>query len=71
MAIRLRKIDGTMVALCAAKSKSQAFDRYLDDGLDHALRIKFLKDFESEGLLVDPPLDEKVARIMQAAEEDR
>ena len=49
MAIRVRKIKGKIVALCAAKYKPQRGDIYLDDVIDHALRMKFLKDYRKEG----------------------
>lgn len=50
MAIRIRKINGKVVALCAAKSKPRNGDIYLDDNIHHALAIKFREDFESEGV---------------------
>lgn len=49
MAIRIRKINGKIVALCAAKNKYKKGDIYLNDTIDHALRIKFLKDHKEEG----------------------
>ena len=51
MAIRIRKINNEIVALCAAKSKSKNGDTYLDDAIHHALTIKFEKDFRSMGFL--------------------
>lgn len=50
MAIRIRKINGETVALCAAEFKPKTGDIYLDDTIDHALRMKFIKDYESEGV---------------------
>lgn len=50
MAIRIREIKGKTVALCAAESKAEYGDIYLDDVIDHALRIKFLKDYEFAGV---------------------
>jgi len=50
MAIRLRNIKNTWVALCAAESREMAGDVYLDDSQDHALRIKFKKDYSDEGI---------------------
>lgn len=55
MAIRLRQIDGVLVALCAASTEPEPGDRYLDDEEDHALRVKFDLDMESEGVI--EPLD--------------
>ena len=49
MAIRIRKIKDETVALCAAKSKPEEGDIYLDDGMHHALTVKFEKDFRSMG----------------------
>ncbi len=46
MAIRLRIVDGHWVALCAAKTKPQAGDVYLDDNHHHALTTKFAVDHE-------------------------
>lgn len=46
MAIRIRKIDGHLVALCAAKSKAKKGDIYLDDALHEALATKFAVDNE-------------------------
>lgn len=51
MSIRIRKIEGKLVALCAAKSEPKEGDIYLDDNAHHALYKKFYKDFESEGLI--------------------
>lgn len=67
MAIRIRKIKGHTVALCAAKAKSEKDDIYLDDNVHHALTVKFAVDFESEGFYVGP-VDEKVKSIMLKAE---
>ncbi len=50
MAIRIRKINGKVIALCAAKHKPKKGDIYLDDVVDHALRMKFIKDYKSEGI---------------------
>ncbi len=68
MAIRIRKIDGETVALCAAKTRGKKDDIYLDDNSHHALGVKFTVDFESEGLLIDPPIDEIVKKKMMKAE---
>ena len=50
MAIRIRKIGYNVVALCASESEPKEGDIYLNDIVDHALRIKFFKDYESEGI---------------------
>lgn len=55
MAIRIRKVKNknatggfSYVVLCAAKNKSKKGDIYLDDSIDHALRMKFLDDYEED-----------------------
>ena len=50
MAIRVREVNGKLVALCAAEFEAEEGDIYLDDGVDHALRMKFVRDYELEGL---------------------
>lgn len=57
MAIRIRKINGVIVALCAAKTFSQPGDIYLDDRIHHALSTKFALDFNSIPLNVPIPFD--------------
>ncbi len=47
MAIRLRNVGGTLVALCAARSVPKPGDLYLDDAAHHALAVKFDMDFAS------------------------
>lgn len=55
MAIRLRrKLNGGWWALCAANSKSQDGDVYIDDAQDHAIREKLIVDWKSEGFMFDP-----------------
>ena len=49
MAIRLRRVDGLLIALCAARSVKKPGDVYLDDGQHHALADKFMEDFAAEG----------------------
>ena len=51
MAIRIRKIKGELVALCAAKSSPEKDDLYLDDNIHHALTLKFENDFHRMGFL--------------------
>lgn len=59
MAMRLRKINGHWVALCAAKTKIKYDDVYLDDEQDHAIRVKLEKDWLSEGYMFNPCTQEK------------
>lgn len=49
MAIRLRRVEGVLVALCAAKSVAKPGDIYLDDEIHHALNTKFSIDHTDEG----------------------
>ena len=51
MAIRIRKVNGTTVALCAAKTSPKKNDLYLDDSMHHALSTKFYVDWIEEGLI--------------------
>lgn len=51
MAIRVRKIKGKLVALCAGATKPETGDIYLDDSIHHGLSEKFALDFESMGFL--------------------
>jgi len=57
MAMRLRRIDGHLIALCAAKTQPQIGDFYLDDEQDHAVRVKLERDFNSEGLMRIAPYE--------------
>ena len=58
MSIRIRKVEGRLVAICAARSVPCTDDVYLDDGLHYALALKFADDFNSEGLWPIPTDDE-------------
>ena len=51
MAIRIRKVKGRLLALCAAATKPEPEDIYLDDACHHALSTKFALDFASMGFL--------------------
>lgn len=44
MAIRLRRVDGKLVALCAARSMPKDGDVYLDDEQHYALTMKFMHE---------------------------
>lgn len=67
MAIRLRRVDGITVALCAARSVEQKGDIYLDDNLHQALTQKFAIDFNSAwGLTL--PVDADYAKRIAKAE---
>ncbi len=72
MAIRIRKVGDTTIALCAAKSRSMPGDLYLGDAAHHALSTKFVLDWYSEGILKDTHLaDEELVRLMKKHESER
>jgi len=48
MAIRVRKVNNTIIALCAVESDPQPDDLYLDDGIHYALAAKFMEDWKGE-----------------------
>ena len=72
MAIRIREIDGHLVALCAAKTKAKAGDIYLGDGAHHALTTKFGVDWVSEGRIKpeDEGSDDIIKKLMLKEESD-
>lgn len=45
MAIRLRLVNGKMIAICAARSVPKDDDIYLDDAAHSALANKFSRDY--------------------------
>lgn len=45
MAIRLRRVNGTLIALCAARTVEKEGDIYLDDEVHQALSNKFARDY--------------------------
>ncbi len=63
MAIRVREIEGRLVALCAAKSRPKPGDVYLHDGIHHALVLKFSGDFKSEGIAIANDYDPLAVRL--------
>jgi hypothetical protein len=48
MAIRLRRVQGVLVALCAAETDAQIGDHYLDDEVHYALAAKFARDWRGQ-----------------------
>lgn len=48
MAIRIRRVDGVLVALCAVETDEKPGDLYLDDGMHYALAAKFAEDWKGE-----------------------
>jgi hypothetical protein len=51
MAIRIRLINDHWIALCAAETKAEPGDIYLNDGIHGALSDKFRADFEKMGFI--------------------
>ena len=47
MSMRLRIVDGTRVALCAAKTLAEEGDIYLDDGWHYAISQKYWRDYDA------------------------
>ena len=64
MAIRIRKISGHTIALCAAESKPMEGDLYLDDNIHHALSTKCGLDWEEEGLVKKSLADPALKKLM-------
>lgn len=69
MAIRIRKIDGVTVALCANKTKPVREDIYLDDNAHHALTTKFSLDFHVMGFLKESLGDKKLVKLTSQQEQ--
>jgi hypothetical protein len=67
MAILLRVVNGTLIAICAACSVPKEGDVYLDDGQHSALSDKFARDFNSMFDL-DIPYYPEVALLVEQEE---
>lgn len=65
--MRLRKVNGKWIAVCAARTTKKTNDIYIDDEQDHAIRSKISFDNRSEGLRV-PVLDENLDKLMTLEE---
>jgi hypothetical protein len=48
MAIRIRKVEGVRIALCAAETNPLPGDLYLDDNVHYALAAKFARDWRGQ-----------------------
>lgn len=48
MAIRIRTVDDTLIALCAAETDHQGGDLYLNDAAHYALAAKFAQDWQGQ-----------------------
>ncbi len=65
MAIRIRKVNGVTIALCAAETNKKFGDLYLDDSIHHALSTKFGLDWHEEGFLDESLADEDLIDLMK------
>ena len=65
MAIRIRKINGHTIALCAYESDPMPNDVYLDDNAHHALSTKFDLDFTKEGFMPESHADPILTNMMK------
>lgn len=63
MAIRLRVVNGIKVALCAAKTKPEKDDIYLDDGWHYAMSRKYWRDYDEINIV-----DEEHNKIISSIE---
>ena len=68
MAIRLRTVQGTRVALCAAKTKPLPEDLYIDDSDHYALAAKFSQDRVISGVvgIVEYPEEWKIMNDIES-----
>lgn len=64
MSIRLRSVNGVLVALCAARSVPKPGDVYLDDGQHYALAEKFWREYQS----LAPQMPECCAKVVAIVE---
>lgn len=67
MAIRLRMVNGTAIALCAAKTETEEGDIYLDDMWHYAISQKYWRDYE-EIKIVDEK-DVRLTKFLEKGEE--
>ena len=65
MAIRIRKVDGHFVALCAAETKPEPGDLYLDDNVHHALSGKFYSDHVKMGFIKEKDPGEELEKVFK------
>lgn len=70
MAMRVRVVEGNIVALCAAEFPAEAGDLYIDDGQDHAIRTKLARDFNSERNYGIPECNHPCCPVVERKGED-
>ncbi len=72
MSIRVRKVEGVLVALCAAETDPKLGDLYLDDSVHYALAAKFARDYRGELITTVYEEDDRLAetqKVRDAKEE--
>lgn len=67
MSIRLRRVCGEWVALCAAETVALPGDIYLDDGLHYALACKFARDHLKHGVDWNDPRIDALAKTQEVS----
>lgn len=67
MAIRLRIVNGRLIAICAARSIPKEGDVYIDDGQHGALGQKFARDY-AESYGYEFGINEEEARLVEQEE---
>lgn len=65
MAIRLRKVEDRLIALCAAETDSMPGDVYLDDGQHYALAAKFWRDYQGQTIDWQEEEDNRLAETQK------
>lgn len=68
MAIRIRKVNDHIIAVCAAKTKPEPDDLYLDDAVHEALATKFAIDWDREGFKSAKWANPRKAKLMKKEE---
>lgn len=66
MAMRLRNWGDGWVAVCAAEHGARPGDIYLDDAHDHAIRVKLMADWKSEGFMFDGEMEKRCLAAIDA-----
>ena len=65
MAIRLRTVEGTLIALCAAETDPATGDEYLDDGQHYAIAAKFWHDYQGQMINFSSEEDDRLAETQK------
>lgn len=65
MAIRLRKVEGILIALCAAETDKIPGDVYLDDDQHYALSAKFWRDYQGQTICFTSEEDDRLAETQK------